>query len=364
MQNEKKENNETIATKAIKDYPLAVKKMYPWLINALFVAIGVSALGFLSTYTLFFTLPFLVVPFFYALQLTHSYVHLKDDMDGKRFSYYFKSYFTNGMGSYRIIRTTLFSFLYAFAGSLLFALVYSYISNLNGLNVIEALNSLAQAYSSGNTQDISNLLNEEPLLSLSYWSIVVEASIFLLSFLFHTLRYGVLVYFRFSLNGANSAMVNALYKRSLHDPETKDYNKDYFLFIWPVFVLLIVFLGLGLYIGYLLSQIEVLSNFFARSSYFSSSSLIVVCGMFFSSLALIFSLPYYFQGISSLYEKYGLTFGKIFLKMTKEKVEQLKQMQKLSEDEQKQIQESLDELEKENKEFEDQINNKSDDKDN
>lgn len=348
----KTNNNESIARIALKNYPLALKKMAPWLLNVFLVGIAVLALGFLSVYSLYFTIPFVIVPFLFALQLTHSYIHIKDDMDGKRFTYYFKSYFSPmGFGSYRIIRSAVYSILYSLLGSIIFFIVYSYIAEASGAQINQALTALFDAYKAMNVDEMNRLLASEPILSLMKWSAVVESLIFILSFIFHILRYGILAYFHLSMPGADARSVNVLYKRALRSINAKGYNKDYFSSLWPVILIVLLSLGLGIFLGELLSNVESISLFFERSDYFSEETFILIFGMSVTSIFAIFLLPYYFEVISLIYQKYEVVFGETAFEFANEALNELKTRQKLSEEEQKQIEKSIEELKKKKEEM-------------
>lgn len=332
---------------SFKEYPKTLKKLLPWLINFIFVVIAVLALSFLTPFSLFFTIPLAVIPFFFALQVSDSYIHLKDDLDNKRFAAYLKSYFLPvNFGCFRIVRSALFSLLISFGVAFLFGFAYVEISLLNGVDMNAVLNTFLEAYQAGDIEGMNAILNSEPMLSLMTWTGVVESVSFALSFLFHIYHYGVLAYFHFSIQGVDARTVNAFYKAALRSTRTKGYNKDYFSVIWPMLLLSVLSLGLGIYFGYLLTTIESVSLFFQNNSYFQSNQLISLTAVLTMLLFVTFILPYYFDSMILLYQKYELSFGQAALEFAQETINQLKQTEQLSKEEREEIEKNLSSLKK------------------
>lgn len=345
--NNKHSANESVLVTSFKEYPKTLKKLLPWLINFIFVVIAVSALSFLTPFSLFFTIPLAVIPFFFALQVSDSYIHLKNDLDNKRFAAYLKSYFLPvNFGCFRIVRSALFSLLISFGVAFLFGFAYIEISLLNGVDMNAILNTFLEAYQAGDTEGMNAILNSEPMLSLMTWTGVVESVSFALSFLFHIYRYGVLSYFHFSIQGVDARTVNAFYKAALRSTRTKGYNKDYFSVIWPMLLLSVLSLGLGIYFGYLLTTIESVSLFFQNNSYFQSNQLISLTAVLTMLLFVTLFLPYYFDSMILLYQKYELSFGQAALEFAQETINQLKQTEQLSKEEREEIEKNLSSLKK------------------
>ena len=345
--NNKHSANESILATSFKEYPKTLKKLLPWLINFIFVVIAVLALSFLTPFSLFFTIPLAVIPFFFALQVSDSYIHLKDDLDNKRFAAYLKSYFLPvNFGCFRIVRSALFSLLISFGVAFLFGFAYVEISLLNGMDLNAILNTFLEAYQAGDIEGMNAILNSEPMLSLMTWTGVVESVSFALSFLFHIYRYGVLAYFHFSIQGVDARTVNAFYKAALRSTRTKGYNKDYFSVIWPMLLLSVLSLGLGIYFGYLLTTIESVSLFFQNNSYFQNNQLISLTAVLTMLLFVALFLPYYFDSMILLYQKYELSFGQAALEFAQETINQLKQTEQLSKEEREEIEKNLSSLKK------------------
>lgn len=353
MLTQEKKNNQSIIKSSFKRYPKTAGKMLPWLFNFFFVIIASLALGFLTPYSFFFTVPLALIPFFYALQLSNSYFHVKDDLDNSRFKAYLKSYFSPlGFGCYRIIRSALFSLLISLICVFAFSVAYLEIAMATGTDMNSVLNSLVEAYQKNDVDTLQSIMKSEPLLTYSTWVSVVDTGTFIISFLLHIFRYGILSYFRFSLPGADARSVNALYKATLRSIRTKGYNKDYFLCMWPILLVVLVGFSLGIYIGFVITNIPTVSYFFANNPYFASYQLITLCGTFMMFLFITIALPYYFDAIYALYEKYELAFGEAAFDFATKTVNQLKQAEQLSKEEREEIEKSLDEIKKKREELE------------
>ncbi len=356
MSNPEKNNNhsanESILVTSFKEYPKTLKKILPWIINFIFVVIAALALAFLSPFSLFFSVPLVIIPFFFALQVSVSYIHLKNDLDNRRFSAYLKSYFSpTSFGCYRIVRSALFSFLISLGAAFLFSFAYIEISILNGVDMNAILNDFLEVYQTNDFNGMNDILNSEPILSLITWMGVVESVSFALSFLFHLFRYGVLCYFHFSLQGADTRSVNAFYKAALRSTRSKGYNKDYLSLIWPMLLLSVLSLGIGICFGYLLTTIESVSSFFQNNDYFQSSQLISLTGILTMLLFVIFFLPYYFDSMILLYKKYELSFGQAALEYAQEAISQLKETEQFTKEEKEEIEKNLSNLKKQQDEL-------------
>lgn len=352
-QEKNKNRGGSISQNAFRSYGKTLTKMFPWLLNFFFISIAVLAIGFLASYSFVLTVPLVIIPFFFALQMATAYTHVKNDMDGRRFYGYYRTYFTPmAFGSYRVIRSSLISALIALVVSILFGVFYVLIGDATGMGISNALNRFMEAYYDNDLNSATALLSEEPIASFMLWLAVVEIGAFLLSFVFHMMRYGIVVAFHISMPGANSRTVNAIYRGALRSSRTKGYNKDYFAAMWPLFILALTGFSLGVYLSYLIVRIEPIVQFLNSSSYFSASNLIWTGGALVMVLFLLPLLPYYFNVINFLFEKYQVAFAQFSVDYATNALNQLKIAKELTEEEQKEIEKSLEEARKQKEELE------------
>ncbi len=345
----KKENNQqkpSIIKQAIANYPKEFSGMGIWLINFLFLIIISCALGFLSTYTFFITIPFVLVPFFFALQQVGNSIRLKNSFDNSNFKKCFKLYFSPVFfGSFRLLRSTLFSLLIAIVGTMVFGGAYYGIGSVNGLDFNSAFNSLYQAYSAYDVAALNDVLASEPLVSYIAWTSIFESCLFAFSFWMHLMRYSTLTYLRSSMAGNDPKFVMMFYRVSVRSKKIKGYNKDYVLSMLPIIVLALVGLGLGIFAGYEICNIEAIETFFNNSSYFYSPSFIALCGILAMAVVIVILMPYYFDCIYYLMDRYFNKFHEGYIEATKDELQKaLKHLEKYPPEERKQIQTAIEQL--------------------
>ncbi len=360
---EKTQNNQSIIKEAISNYPKAFSGMSIWLINFLLLIIISCALGFLSTYTFFITIPLILAPFFFAIQQVGNTLRLKGVFDNSTFKRYFKLYFTPAFfGSYRLLRSALFSLLIAIVGTAIFGGMYFGIGVANGLDFNTAFNNIYQAYVANDLSALNSALSAEPIVSYIAWTSVFESCLFAFSFWMHLMRYSTLTYLRSSMIGNDPKFILFYYRVSVRSKKAKGYNKDYILSMLPIIALALIGLGLGIFVGYKLTNIEVLATFFENSSYFYAPSFIALTGILFMAIIIVLLMPYYFDCIYLLMNKYFTKFQEGYIEATKDELQKaIKHLDKYPPEERKQIQQAIEQLqkfeeEKENKPVENDLN--------
>ena len=345
---EKTVNNKSIVKEALKHYPKAFSNMSLWLINFLFVVIIVCALGFLSTYSFFITIPFVMIPFFFALQQTGNYIRFKNDFDNSKFKGFMKLYFSPSFfGSYRLIRSALISLLVSILGSLIFGWIYYAIGQANGLDFYTAMKNVYEAYIALDFNAVNEALNAEPLLSMLAWTTIFESCLFAFSFWMHVMRYSTLTYFRSITMGRDPREGLMMYRVVLHSKKTKGYNKDYILSMLPLIILSLLGLALGVFIGYELTNIEQISEFFYYSQYFYAQNFIALCGVLMMGIFITFSIPYYFDCIYLLMDKYSPMFQEASMDYAQEQLKNAEQnLDKYSPEEREEIRKAMEQIKK------------------
>lgn len=343
---EKTQNNQSIVKQAIKNYPKAFSGMSIWLINFLLLTIICCALGLLSTYTFFITIPFALVPFFFALQQVGNCLRLNRPFENSSFKKYFKLYFSPAFfGSYRLLRSALFSLLFAIVGNIIFSTSYYLIGTACGLDFNAAFNSMYEAYIARDIIEINSLLSSEPIVSFICWATVIESSVFAFSFLLHIMRYSTLTYLRSSMIGNDPKFILMFYRVSVHSKKARGYNTDYFVAMLPIIILSLIGLGLGIFIGYRITLIDSVATFFKNSSYFYAPSFISICGILLMLVVVVLLTPYYFDSIYLLMDKYFKKLHEGYIDATKEELAKAsKRLDKYPPEERKQIQDAIEQI--------------------
>jgi len=171
-------------------YGKNVGKALPML--ALFLTSCLLALGLslLSNFTLFLTIPFLVMPMFFVLEM--SFIAITDGVDEVNwgdglflFPVYFRPPF---LGSYRVIRNFLFSLLIYFGVTFFVSLLYvGLAANLNP-EFQAAVNEITQMMMDGNVEAMANFTLQNEALRL--YSFVTSTVAFGAAVLFFSIKLG------------------------------------------------------------------------------------------------------------------------------------------------------------------------------
>ncbi len=352
-----------IIKEAIAHYPKAFSGMSLWLFNFLFILIIICALGFLSTYTFFITIPFLLIPFFFALQQTGNYIRFKNDFDNSKFKGFVKLYYSPAFfGSYRLLRSALISLLITVVSSFIFVGAYYGIGTAAGLDFNSAFDAIYKAYMAQDVSALTEAMNAEPLLSLISWTSIFESSVFAFSFWMHIMRYSTLTYFRSMTIGKGDPREGLfMYRVVLRSKKTKGYNKDYILAMLPIILFSLLGLGLGIFIGYKLTDIEKISEFFYYSSYFYAQSFVALCGILMMGIFIAFTIPYYFDCIYLIMDKYSPMFQEASMEFANEQMKNIqKNLEKYSPEEREEIEKALSELKKKQEEQDKVVDEKHD----
>jgi len=347
MENKKKQTKSTISSTA---WTLFISKISDWLPSAFnfwMIVLATFALGIFFPYSLFITVPFALIPFFFALQMTMADGHKNGQISSKVFFGYYLTYFKEPFaGSYRVIRNFLVAFLYGSLAYLLAVFITYYILAGTDSNFLSAVNEATSLLQSGDTAGLVDFLNNSAsLLKFTLIVTAVEESAFFIAFLHNLARYTISPYVRFVASGAPSRMVNQIYVGTLRNIRGT-FLKEYYGAIWWLIVLGLLGYAGGFAIGYLFL------NFIGITG-------VVVAGAFGSFLLLSFFIPYFINVNSLLAQKYRNSFSDYSITLAENTLQQLQNAQRLSDEQAKMLQKSIDEAKTKMEER----NNSQDDKD-
>jgi hypothetical protein len=294
------------------------------------------------------TFSFVVIPFFFAFAMSDSYLHHGTEITGRQFYRYYATYFQpTFFGSYRLIRNFFFALLISLAGALLTAVFYFGIAYSTDAAFKTAADAMLTEFAASPTIDLSTLITAAG--PLYYWLLAMqigEYGALSLAFLHLTARAGLLPYLRAIMPGGNSRMINAIYGTSMKSIRTS-YNRDYFLALWPGYLLVIAGYALGAVGSYYLVNAwgwAVNDNVTAQISQFSTY--LWVGGLLGAFLTLLFFIPYYFQVMGLLVDKYKAAFAASSLTLANRALSELKEAQRMASEQAKEVEKSLDEAKK------------------
>jgi len=316
-------------------YKKEIGKIWPTGLNVFFVSVGIIAVAFWLPGSLYFTLPTIGMLFFFAYQLSLSYVRKGSAMGNRQFSSFLGAYFRMPFfGCYRIIRNLFLSFLFSLVFGILVGFIY--------FEIADALSPAFQAdwlvfvndYSQNKMTEAYEVLAASE--SLAGWQnavALVEMVAIYFAFILYMAFYGLNPYLRSVIMGASPRVSNAIFVGGIH--QAKGFWGDYFKTLWPLFALAI--LGYG-------------GGFALTHVFLSDAAHSAVGGVAGSILLLTPFLPYYFESAGLLMEKYRQAFSDYSITLAQRTLKQLEDAKQMSEEEAAEIKKSIDEAKKMEKE--------------
>lgn len=341
MQN-KELKDVNVGKDARKGFVSLLKKSAPFLGLFFMIAGLVWLIDFLLSYigagTVLLTLLILgaiVVPFYFAA-IVCSYLEKggRTTKAGDYFKtaglYYTPSFF----GSFRILRSILFSFLVSLVVYFIFSFFYATFSKYFDPNLVNDIDQFYVYLMSGDTEAASKFLTDS--VSITTFSRMASFAMdagFTLSFMYFLGRYTIMVFIRDAMVTPDSRIVNAAYKEALKY-RTKGYNSDFFKATWWVYLILLVFYAGGAVTGYFLlmenAYVGILMN---------------LVGLGFMIIPLTILIPYYVLAMDFLFIKHKEAFVKATIDLARRAFEELKYMNQIGEEDAKKYEEALKEAE-------------------
>jgi hypothetical protein len=321
---------ETLSQAAWKAYKAEFASSFVPTFNFAMVAIAVLAVGVWQPYTLFLTIPFLLIPFYFALQISISDARQGHPYSNKNFLHFFAMYFKLPyLGVYRVVVSALFSFLWGVLISSLVAIVYYLIGTSVSAPFADAMNDFYNAIQNGNATAVTDLLNGNSYFETYFIVVSVsEYGIWFLSLLQYLGVWSLNPYTRAIMKRSmpSPRMANSLFIGSLKSIRGR-FAADYFKGTWLGLVLSVVGFALGSGLGYLWKH---------------DPLVLVACGVAVSVLFLFFYLPYFLIVVELLADHYDEDFAKYSVTFAENALKQLEETKRLSEEEAKEIQKMID----------------------
>jgi hypothetical protein len=306
-------------------------KIWPTGLNVFLITIGVLAVALWQPLSLYFTIPLVFLSFFFAYQLSISYVHKGEEMGNRQFLSFYSAYFRMPfLGSYRVIRSALLSFLYSIAFGLLVAFLY-YAIAINVSSAFKTDWSNLLSYASNNQVDATNsLLSSSPSLLLFEQTIALAEGIAIFfAFFFYVAFYGLSPHLRSIIMGASPRISNAIFVGGIR--KARGFWRDYFKSLWPLLVAEIVGFALGFLIAYYLSK---------DYTYW------LMGGVSGALLFLTPLFPYYFEVAGLLMDKYRRAFSDYSISLAQKTLERLEETKQMSEEEAQEMKKTIDQAKK------------------
>lgn len=332
---------ESIAAQARSLYRTGAKKLFPTAFNFSMVALIVFVLGVFYPVTLYLTIPLILLPFFFAFQMSASYLRRGDEIVPQQLLHYVGSYFRMpSFGCYRVIRNALWSWLWAILGGVVVAsLGYSILLSVSS-DFASAVEQLSSYLYANQLDEATTLINSSSVLQSFYLIMnISEITVFVCSFFHLQSFFGINPYIRLVIRGTSPRIANTIFTGGIKTVR-KPFWRDYFSSLWLGDVLFLIGFAGGTVGGYFLFQ-----NDISRG---------VAFGLGIAMALLLAYIPYYFNVVSLLAEKYRAAFANYSITYAERMLQELQQAQRLSEEEAAALRKSIDEskaAQKENPEY-------------
>jgi hypothetical protein len=327
MEKKTPSEKKSIPAMAWASYRQEAKALFPTAFNFAMVLIAVFALGIYFPPSLYLTIPLVVLPFFFAFQMTTAYLRKGTAMDNAQFWRFVSSYFqVPFVGCYRVIIHLLFSFLWSLLAAWVVSLAYYGIASSVNPDFVSVISDLTSYLEAGDVTSATNALqNSTEIIYFVNTTTAVELSVFSFAFFHQTALWGSSPFLRGAIIGGDARMCNQVYVggiRSVRGP----FMKDYFGALWPGLLLFLVgYLGGGAIL----------------MRYSSDVSQWVASGLAGASLLLLPFLPYYFHVMGYLIDKYRNAFANYAIKLAQNTLHELEENKKLSEEEASELKKSI-----------------------
>lgn len=334
-----------------KDYRKTLAASFTFLM----IEIMVIAVAFAFSYSLLISIPFVLIPCFFALQMSVSSYKGGAPLSSRVFFRFFGLYFNPAApfyGVYRVCISLLKAIGVALLASFLVGGIYYYIAVSADSSFIDAINKFSSLLESGTNQEFMDFMTtNEPILM--YQRVVLLSSYgFGLYEFIHSLSVNSFnPYVRMGLQGASSRLANSIFVGGLRQIR-KSFYKDYYGALWLGILLLVGGYLTGVGVGFI---------------WFSDFERLFVLGLAGSALFTFAYIPYLLNVIELLATRYEKGFVEYSINMAKQTLDRLKAEQNLSEKEIKDMEEQLQQaqdLQNEAKNSPNEEDKKDDPKDN
>ncbi|MBQ0008857.1 MAG: hypothetical protein KBS97_01055 [Firmicutes bacterium] len=284
-------------------------------------------IGFIAPITFIFTIPFVVIPSFFAVSAINTIAPNKNTHEGLGFFIMFRAYFTQLFrGGYKVIIGFLKSLaVFIISSAILSAILTTTILNKdpqfidfrNQVAVMTDANQIAEA--------LTNFMNTN--VTFNKISIIINGVSSFLAFYMFAHHFAVNS-FKYNYNFIASLPLpmqdlNLIHKNVVKQ-NRREFYKDYYKANWLLAILLV----LGYAGGFLISY------FFINNIDMVQMSVI---GLFGSFIVLMLFVPYFLNASQITFSKYRSKYVETLITLTKESIEELKKTQTITEEKEKEV---------------------------
>jgi len=319
--NEPSKEKNSLASAAFVLFKKDYRKNLAASFTFLMIEIMVIAVAYAYSFSLIVTVPFLLIPFFFALQMSVSSYKGGAPLSSRVFLRFFGLYFspsTPFYGVYRVFLCLLKALGVAFLSSLLIGGVYYSIAVSVDPSFLASVDQLGSIIESGTSQDLYDFLASNGPIML-YQRVLILSSYGLGFYMFvHALSVNTLnPYVRMALQGAPSRVANGIFGGGFKEIR-RGFYKEYYKSLWPGILLLVGGYLAGIGFGLV---------------WFTDPDRLFVLGLAGSGLFTFAFIPYLLDVVELLATRYEKNFAEYSLNMAKRTLDQLKAERQLSDKE-------------------------------
>lgn len=343
-QNKDKKIMPSIGVLAFTRYKQRFGYSLPITVGFTILALSFLLMGVFFPYTLWFIVPFVILPLFLAFTISLCDGHKSHELSNRMTLAYFLSYFHAPFyGSYRVVWNFVSSLFLTLPleVALYFSLVPVFRANYPSFG-----EDLSTLYSLFHVRDYSSALtliqNEEGLFSFVNLFTLLSSTFFLIIFLFRISGYALNPFLHAHMGQGPSRIVNHIFVGGLKNAK-KGYLRDYYSSLWWMLLLFFSFFALGIMIGW----------FFLPNAI--SPLGIVTLGVMFGLVATSPFLPYYIWVLDLLFKKYCYSFLDYSISLAEDALSAMEKEKDISEEEKQEIKDQVMESKKARKDILDHL---------
>jgi len=311
-------------------------KGYSWIIGLTFglISAGLLLLFLYFLYDAFILSLITVFPLFFASTISHRNMTHKREPSIKKTGLFFFSFFKGRFrGVFKCWWSLLKSLAVFFVMYIILGFIFYEVWKGQSLTFEPTLNQIISLYLNGEIYEensLNVLLNANNYELLKYFTIVETLSLVptALVFVFFICKEQISIINRNELGAADHRFLNLL-ERNVVKHNRKDFYKLYFGLNWPLFILLLI----GMAVGVTLSFV-----FFDPNNYPFAFSLSIGVGL------ASFFLPFYFNNNEAIHDAFMPYYEKGSKDLASDMLERLTNDAKLNEEEKAMIDEQMEKL--------------------
>lgn len=291
------------------------------------LTIGMLILGFFFPLTLFLTIPFVVIPSFFAVSAINTVANNNNAHEGLGFFVMFRAYFSQIFkGGYKVIIGLLKYLLTYIVSAIILSLILSATVLSKDPAYIELIHQFETVTDTAQlTQLLNDFINNNVTLNnlmiiISIISVFLGSYFFLHHFAVNSLKYNYNFLSKFPIPVLDLNIVQKIFIKN----NFKTFYKNYYKAFW--------FLGIVFASGY--AGGSVLSYFFIPNI---DMMQITVVGLFGGFIFLLFFIPYFLNASQLIFIEYRGSYFSILMDLSKESLQKMREAKTITEEKEKEV---------------------------